>query len=79
VYDRGMIQLVPVSQVLAANSGSTLGPTINVRDASQRELWASRLHVSQEDLSSAISEVGGSVAAIRRYLQGNQAIPKAGT
>ncbi len=43
-------------------------PTIDVNDASATNYWAYRLKVTHEDLFSAISEVGPSVAAVRRHL-----------
>jgi hypothetical protein len=63
-----MIQLVPVSTVLASTRGVQPAPTIDSADASQRDYWAARLNVSSEDLSAAVEAVGPSVAAVRRHL-----------
>jgi hypothetical protein len=65
-----MIQLVPVSTVLASERGTGIAaaPEIDTQDASQRDYWSYRLNVSHEDLFAAIAEVGTSVAAIRRHL-----------
>jgi hypothetical protein len=63
-----MIHLVPVSTVLASDRGVLAPPVIDEGDASQRDYWSYRLSVSQSELSAAIAEVGGSVAAVRRHL-----------
>jgi hypothetical protein len=63
-----MIRLAPVSTVLASNRGIMAPPVIDVRDASQRDYWSYRLSVSQNELSAAITEVGPSIAAVRRHL-----------
>lgn len=43
-------------------------PTIDTRDAQATKYWAYRLSVSPLELSTAIEEVGTSVAAVRRHL-----------
>jgi hypothetical protein len=63
-----MIELVPVSTVLASTRGVQPAPTIDSADASQRDYWAYRLSVSSSELSAAMDAVGPSVAAVRRHL-----------
>lgn len=65
-----MITLVPVSSVLAAtaNQGGRAPQTIDVKDPTATSYWAGRFNVTQDQLFTAIGEVGGSVAAVRRYL-----------
>jgi hypothetical protein len=65
-----MIELVLVSRVLTSERGAGVAaaPEIDRQDASQRDYWSYRLNVSQDDLFTAIAEVGTSVAAIRRHL-----------
>jgi hypothetical protein len=63
-----MILLVPVSTVLASMRGVQPALVIVSADASQRDYWAYMLSVSSQDLSTAIEEVGPSVAAVRRHL-----------
>ena len=63
-----MIQLVPVSVVLASQRGTAAPAVVDTEDDAQRDYWSYRLSVSQNDLSAAIAEVGTSVAAIRRHL-----------
>ena len=65
-----MITLATVSTVLAAAAerGGRPAPVIDVNDPAATAYWAGRLNISQERLFSAIGEVGGSVAAVRRYL-----------
>jgi hypothetical protein len=65
-----MISLAPVSTVLAAaaDQGGRPAPVIDVNDPTATAYWAGRLNISQEQLVTAIGEVGGSVAAVRRYL-----------
>jgi len=63
-----MIELVPVSVVLASERGVRPAPVIDASDASQRDYWAYRLSVSSTELSAAIEQVGSSVAAVRRHL-----------
>ena len=63
-----MIELAPVSTVLAANRGVQAPPTIDAADSSQRDYWAYRLSISSGELSAAMDAVGSSVAAIRRHL-----------
>lgn len=61
----GMIQLVTVASVLA-----TVKPAQSIKadDVAAVDQWAQRLNVSRDDLVAAISEVGGSIAAVRRHL-----------
>ena len=63
-----MIQLVPVSTVLAMTRGVQPPQSTDSSDAAQRDYWASRLSVSAADLTAAIDTVGPSVAAVRRHL-----------
>ena len=63
-----MIQLVPVSTVLASMRGVQPAQAIDAADDAQRDYWANRLSVSSKDLSAAIEAVGPSVAAVRRHL-----------
>lgn len=65
-----MITLAPVSSVLAAATerAGRPSPVIDVTDPAATAYWAGRLNISQDRLFTAIDEVGGSVAAVRRYL-----------
>ncbi|HWV97982.1 MAG TPA: DUF3606 domain-containing protein [Xanthobacteraceae bacterium] len=63
-----MIMLVPVSVVLFQNRGVAPPREIDVNDPAATSYWAGRFNVSQDRLFAAIGEVGGSVAAVRRYL-----------
>lgn len=65
-----MITLAPVSSVLtaAADRAGRPSPVIDVTDTAATSYWAGRLNISQDQLFTAINEVGGSVAAVRRYL-----------
>lgn len=65
-----MITLVPVSSVLAATAdqGGRAPQVIDVKDPTATAYWAGRFNVTQDRLFTAIGEVGGSVAAVRRYL-----------
>ena len=65
-----MITLAPVSSVLAATAdqGGRAPQVIDVKDPTATAYWAGRLNVSEDQLFTAIGEVGGSVAAVRRYL-----------
>ena len=63
-----MIELVPVSTVLASTRGVQPAPVIDSADDSQRDYWAYRLSISSGELSAAMDAVGSSVAAIRRHL-----------
>ena len=63
-----MIELVPVSTVLASTRGVQPAPVIDSADDSQRDYWAYRLSVSAAELSAAMDAVGSSVAAVRRHL-----------
>lgn len=60
-----MIRLVPVASVL---NSIRPAPVIDTKDVSTTDAWAQRLNVSREDLLAAVSEVGNSVAAVRRHL-----------
>lgn len=65
-----MITLAPVSSVLAtaADRGGRAPPVIDVKDPTATAYWAGRLNVSEDQLVTAIGEVGDSVAAVRRHL-----------
>ena len=65
-----MITLVPVSSVLAGtgDQGGRAPQVIDVKDPTATAYWAGRLNVSEDQLFTAIGEVGGSVAAVRRHL-----------
>jgi hypothetical protein len=65
-----MITLAPVSTVLAAaaEQGGRPLPVIDVNDPAAAAYWAGRLNVTQDRLLVAVGEVGGSVAAVRRFL-----------
>ncbi|MGB3044617.1 MAG: DUF3606 domain-containing protein [Xanthobacteraceae bacterium] len=65
-----MITLAPVSSVLAATAdqGGRAPQVIDVKDPAVTTYWAGRFNVTQDQLFTAIGEVGGSVAAVRRYL-----------
>jgi hypothetical protein len=60
-----MIQLVPVASVLGQIKPA---PSIDTQNSAAVELWAERLGVSRDELLSVISEVGNSIAAVRRRL-----------
>ena len=60
-----MIQLVTVASVLAKIRPA---PVIDTGNAAAVDLWAQRLGVSRSDLLQSISEVGNSIAAVRRHL-----------
>lgn len=64
-----MITLAPVSSVLAAaaDRAGRPSPVIDVTDPAVTAYWAGRLNISQDQLFIAIDEVGGSVAAVRRF------------
>ncbi|HVV40711.1 MAG TPA: DUF3606 domain-containing protein [Nitrobacter sp.] len=64
-----MINLVPVSAVLSAESGGRPAMVIDTTDHDVIGYWAYRLNVSRDDLISAIEKVGNSVAAVRRHLE----------
>ncbi|WP_424629316.1 DUF3606 domain-containing protein [Bradyrhizobium sp. SYSU BS000235] len=55
-----------VASVLSSNTGPA--PVIDTKDDSAASYWASRLKVSPEEIAHAVSKVGPSVAAVRRYL-----------
>ncbi|MFZ5735043.1 MAG: DUF3606 domain-containing protein [Pseudomonadota bacterium] len=63
-----MIQLVTVASVLARVEPAQ---SIRVDDAAAVDQWAQRLDVSRNELLAAISEVGHSIAAVRRHLGAN--------
>lgn len=63
-----MITLVPVSAVLAADHGLRPPQAIDLDDPGSASYWAGRLNVTQQELVTAVSEVGPSVAAVRRHL-----------
>lgn len=60
-----MIQLVTVASVLAMVKPAQ---SIKADDAAAVDQWARRLNVSRDELLAAVSEVGQSVAAVRRHL-----------
>ena len=60
-----MIQLVTVASVLGQIKPA---PSIDTRNSAVVDLWAQRLGVSRDDLLAAVSEVGNSLAAVRRKL-----------
>jgi hypothetical protein len=60
-----MIQLVTVASALGQIKPA---PSIDTQDSAAVDLWAQRLGVSRDDLLFAISEVGNSIAAVRRRL-----------
>ena len=61
-----MIELVPVASVLGQIKPA---PSIDTQSSAALDLWAQRLGVSRTELLTAISEVGNSIAAVRRHLQ----------
>ena len=63
-----MIQLVTVASVLGKIRPA---PVIDTKDVAAVDQWAQRLNVSRDDLLSAVSEVGNSLAAVRRHLGRN--------
>jgi len=63
-----MIKLVPVATVMASNLGVRPPPVIDASDSDSTSYWAARLNVPTDRLLTAIDAVGGSVAAVRRYL-----------
>jgi hypothetical protein len=65
-----MIQLVTVASVLGKIRPA---PIIDIKDVAAVDQWAQRLNVSRDDLLSAVSEVGNSLAAVRRHLGKNPA------
>ena len=65
-----MIQLVTVASVLGKVRPA---PVIDTRDMAAVDQWAQRLNVSREDLLAAVSEVGNSLAAVRRHLRAHAA------
>lgn len=65
-----MIQLVTVTSVLGKLKPA---PVIDTSSDATVDQWAQRLNVSREDLLDAISEVGNSLAAVRRQLRLNSA------
>jgi hypothetical protein len=64
-----MIILATVASVLAAERGVKPPPVIDIDDASQRDYWAYRLHISHDELLAAVDKVGPSVAAVLRHLR----------
>lgn len=60
-----MIQLVTVASVLAK---VVPAQSIKTDDAAAVDRWAQRLNVSRDELLLAVSEVGQSIAAVRRRL-----------
>ena len=54
----------------AAPHASVTDPpaAIDVQDAAETDYWAYRLGVTRDVLFAAITEVGSSVAAVRRHL-----------
>jgi len=63
-----MINLVKVSDVLAAETGARPPSSVDTKDDAATAYWAYRLNVSPDQLSDAIQRVGTSIAAIRRHL-----------
>lgn len=63
-----MIRLVTVASVLSSNTGARSAPVIDTTDDAATKYWATKLHISPEDLAAAIQEVGPAVAAVRRHL-----------
>lgn len=63
-----MIQLVTVASVLAMVKPAQ---TIKTDDVAAVDQWAQRLNVSRDELLAAVSEVGHSIAAVRRHLGAN--------
>lgn len=61
-----MIRLATVASVISTYQKPAT--TVDTNDDAQTDLWASRLNVSRDRLLAAISEVGSSLAAVRRYL-----------
>jgi hypothetical protein len=61
-----MIQLVTVASVVSSYQKPAIA--VDTSDDAQTDLWASRLNVSRDKLLEAISNVGPSLAAVRRYL-----------
>lgn len=60
-----MIQLVTVASVLGKIRPA---PVIDTQNTAAVEVWAQRFGVSRGDLLTAVSEVGNSIAALRRHL-----------
>jgi len=60
-----MIQLVTVASVLAKVAPAQ---SIKTDDVAAVDQWAQRLNVSRNELLAAVSEVGHSIAAVRRHL-----------
>ena len=63
-----MIRLATVASVIASERGVQPPPVIDVNDSTQRDYWATRLHITHDELLAAIDKVGNSAAAVRKEL-----------